>query len=185
MRIGRMLGTSSALALLVTLAVQAPARADDALADGGFFEIYSYAHADKRMAVNGGQTQNGAKIIQYHILNTPDATRPITDQSWILRKNGDYWNIQNDKSGKVVAIPNGRTDAGAGAIQYDRTASLWDQQWEFLSYANHHGWMLKNRKSGLCLAVPGSSGNDGVQLIQYGCHKEYDDQWWWVDRFYP
>jgi Ricin-type beta-trefoil lectin domain-like len=185
MRIRRILGMSSVAALLAAFVVPTPAQAEDALVNGGYYEIDSYANVGQRIAVNGGQTQNGAKIIQYHTLNTPDASRPITDQSWIIWENGSYWNIQNDKSKKVLAIPNSRTDAGAGAIQYDLIPTLHDQQWDFQSHAGHPGWMIVNRNSGKCLAVPGGNPNDGVQLIQYTCHPEYPDQWWFLDRFTP
>jgi hypothetical protein len=183
MRIRRMLGVSSVLALLVTLAVQAPARAD--VPGAGSWYYFRNMVTGKVLAVNGGQLQNGAKIIQYDEIRKPD-TWPIDDQTWYLSTSdgGVTFILTNWNSGRVMAIPNNNTANGTGAIQWDYVPGLYDQQWQVQASNAYPGYYtIRNWNSQRCLGIPNGNTANGVQAIQYTCGNSYRDQFWDVRKF--
>ena len=73
--------------------------------------------------MNGAGTANGIGAVQY----TYDPTS--TDQLWGIFSQGNFWKLQNHKSGRCLAIADGaNAPEGRQAIQYD-CLPYTDQQW--------------------------------------------------------
>lgn len=179
MLIKRVLG-SGLVAVLVATTVAVATAPTAALAaapliDGGQYTITNLA-TGKNLAVNGGQDQNGAKVIQYR--ETYTNGHVIDDQVWELDElGGGYWGIRNlgTNPHKALAINNHGLVNGVGAIQYDYHPEYADQVWYFPSQGSY--WKLQNLNSGKCLAIAGGEVVDGKQAIQYDC-LNYNDQLW-------
>jgi hypothetical protein len=186
MRINRMLGMSAVAVVLTAAGAQAPAAASGDIPAAGQWAYFQNYVTSKVIAVNAGQTQNGAKIIQYQPIARPN-TYPIDDQTWLLIKSGAYFYLENRKTSKVLAIPNGNPNNGAGAIQWSLDTTVTDQQWklEIADYPHAGYYTLRNRKTDKCLGVPNGNTADGIQLIQWTCGDQYNDQFWWFDAFDP
>jgi len=85
-----------------------------------------------------------------------------------------YYKIVNRKSGLVMDVYGGSTNAGAHVIQWSYHNGL-NQQWALVPYGNYY--QLVNHKSGLVMDVYGGAKNAGAQVIQWTNHHGLNQQW--------
>jgi Ricin-type beta-trefoil lectin domain-like len=85
-----------------------------------------------------------------------------------------YYKIVNRKSGLVMDVYGGSTNAGAHVIQWSYHNGL-NQQWALVAYGNYY--QLVNHKSGLVMDVYGGAKNAGAQVIQWTNHHGLNQQW--------
>lgn len=86
--------------------------------------------------------------------------------------------IQNDNSGKCMAVPNSNVN-GTTVIQSDCSSNyvFWDFQ--RVSGGNGDRVTLTNSNTGYCLAIGSSSKVVGAAAIQWTCTGKNDQIWIW------
>jgi hypothetical protein len=183
MRLMRVFSAGAVAVLLSTVmaVVVAPGAALAApLVPGHWYRIYNVA-TSKVLAVNGGQDQNGAKVIQYDALNTPGTLDPLPDQLWLLVEHhiGTVpwysWRNAGTNPAKTLVIEGAGTANGDGAVQWTDNPSSQDQWWGFSSQGSF--WKFSNHKSDKCLAIAGGVKDNGKQAIQYTCSGGNEQLW--------
>jgi hypothetical protein len=85
-----------------------------------------------------------------------------------------YYQIVNRKSGLVLDVSGGGTNAGAHVIQWTNHIGA-NQQWSLVTDGSYT--QIVNRNSGLVLDVSGGGTNAGAQVIQWPNHNGLNQQW--------
>ncbi len=119
----------------------------------------------KLAGVDGGSAKHGALVIQW------EPQKLAANQSWVLiPTDGEWFQIQNRKSGLVMAIAAGSENDGANVIQWPASKDALDHQWRAIPVKAAKGKnkmvQLENRKSGKLLSLEGESKRNGVRLVQ-------------------
>lgn len=142
--------------------------------------IVNYETA-QRLAVSGSSDTNGAPVVQW-LSQRPNGQTP-PEQTWLLIQQGGYLTLRNGGTPdrKALAIGNGSTTRGAGAIQWTHSGRP-EQQWRQLDDPGRRAFRLQNRATGLCLAIPNASIQPGTQAVQWPCGSG-DEQFWF--SFHP
>jgi hypothetical protein len=154
-----MMPATVGLAMIATLAIASPAKAD---AQAVPYFVTNGA-SSLCLAVAGASTANGASVIQWNCLS--GGTR---EKTWYFDYSRTHdgalvYRLRNNNSGKCLAIGDSDTSNGAKAIQFTCGDGP-EQEWKHDSQSR-----LRNMNSGRCLAIPGGSSAGGVQAIQWTC----------------
>ena len=88
-----------------------------------------------------------------------------------------YYKIVNRKSGLVMGVSGGGTNAGAQVIQWPFLGSA-NQQWALVP--DGANYQIVNRNSGLVLDVSGGGTTRGLNVIQWTNHNGFNQQWFLV-----
>jgi hypothetical protein len=172
-----------AVAIPAAAHAQAPQSPDPAImATGDGKYGFSNLKSAKLLAVAGGSTANGARIVQNPLaLSGGDL---ISDQNWAASDaGGGYYSFRNVRSGKALGVDGASTAAGAGLIQATPDTSN-NQDWRFETSATYPAgvYRIRNRKSNLCIGIPGASTATGVQAAQFPCDGTQNQGWKLVDN---
>jgi len=90
-----------------------------------------------------------------------------------------YYKLFNQNSGKVLAVVNAATNAGAPIQQFTDNGTP-DHNWKF-TYTGAGYYKLVNQNSGLELGGNGANPPLGSQVIQYGANGAQDHLWQLID----
>jgi hypothetical protein len=131
------------------------------------------------MTVNGAQTYDGARIVQWYEEHT-------TNQQWEIRSVGldqwgrDIYTIKNVNSGKLLDVPGGKDVWGATLIQWGNNGGD-NQRWQIWGYndGNSMSYTIQNYSTTLLADVNGGSRDAGVNIIQWPYNKG-DNQKWYI-----
>jgi LysM repeat protein len=124
----------------------------------GYYQIVA-KHSGKVLDVQGGSTDNGADIIQYHATGADN-------QLWqLVPASGGYYQITSKHSGKVLDVKGGSTQDGAQVVQYQPTGGD-NQLWNFVSVGGDY-YQIVAKHSARLLDVKGVSRDDGALVTQY------------------
>lgn len=156
----KLVGAGSALAVLAAGAqavVAAPAMAaEDAVPPRGP-STTSNVNSSDVLDVFGGQTSDGAEIIQW-------PGNDAKNQKWIFTVLEDGWvSIASYNSGRLLDLANSSTADGTRVEQWGATGAL-TQQWR-LEAAGESRVTIRNRASGTLLSVESDSDADGAQIV--------------------
>ncbi|MBD2329576.1 RICIN domain-containing protein [Alkalinema sp. FACHB-956] len=126
-------------------------------------------HSGKAIDVYGGQTSNGAALIQWPYQGG-------ANQQWQLKRLTDgYYTINARHSQKSADVTGASRDNGAKLIQWQNTNSD-SQRWCFQPTGDGY-YRILAKHSQKAIDVPGASQNNGVQLIQWQAHTGTNQQW--------
>ncbi|MET9318225.1 RICIN domain-containing protein [Kribbella sp. NPDC003505] len=173
-----------AVVAFVATLVSLVAPAGAAHADPGDYVRMQNAETRQYLTIGNANNGDGVPAIQWTSLSG-------SEQRWTFVKvhdvAGDYWDewvIKNAHSGKCLAIPNGSTADGAGAIQWTCGTNprggegIDDQRWLVTWDVILGGYLVHNFRSDKCLAIPAGNTTLGVQAIQWSCANDLDQRWW-------
>jgi hypothetical protein len=124
---------------------------------------YEIQNANSGLALNvyGGQTANGAEIIQW-----PFASGATNAEWTFVAASPGYYRIKNLNSGLYLNVSGASTAFGAPIIQWG-TSTTNNDRWRVVQ--NSDGtYSFYNALSSDALDVPAASTASGVQLDQYG-----------------
>jgi len=119
-------------------------------------------NSDQSVNVFGGQTTDGAKIIQWPYGGG------INEKWNMVDLGGGYYWFKNVKSAKAAVIEGASTANGALAIQWGFGGSSLNDVWRLDDVGGGY-YRFVNQESGKVLEVPANSTTNGTQL----------DQWSW------
>jgi hypothetical protein len=89
------------------------------------------------------------------------------------------WQLENDNSGKCLAVAGASTANAAGVIQWTCNGGS-EQQWNFVPASGTDEYTLHNGHSGQCLAIGSASTAQGAKAIQWPCNGHAEQTWKYV-----
>jgi arabinan endo-1,5-alpha-L-arabinosidase len=162
MRLKRIAVLLAALSLAIASSLPA-----SATADGSFVFRYVNKNSGMCLAVPGGSSTDGAKLIQFRCSGG--------GQDWTSTSSG-WSTITNGDNRKCLAIPGGSTTQGVQAIQWTCNGGQ-EQVWNADGVTIDTFATIVNYKSRMCLAVSGASKAEGAAVIQWPCNAGAEQQW--------
>jgi hypothetical protein len=127
--------------------------------DGEVFILVS-VNSGRCLSVSDASEYSGANVVQ-----GPTAVDAGNAERWRVSRCGDdYYKLINEKSGKVLAVPQASREFGTQIIQWD-DAGIEDQRWKFVKEGNHYA--LQSKVSSLMLDVMDGSTESGAPVIQW------------------
>ena len=91
-----------------------------------------------------------------------------------------YFRIQNQNSGKVLAVSNMSTADSAQVVQYDDNGTT-DHLWALIDNGNGY-FRIQNQNSGKVLGVTNESTADSANVVQYDDNGTSDHLWRLIDN---
>eukprot|EP01135_Chromosphaera_perkinsii_P000238 Nk52_evm7s62 gene=Nk52_evmTU7s62 len=116
------------------------------------------------LSVAGSSKADNGNIIAWQFVKAKS-------QTWIIRKNGEYYNIINAFSGKALRPFNSGKDSGTNYVQYKYFPYYWSEQFYFQDGGDGYLYVF-NRNSQRCLRSP--HRYNGGNVLQW----EYINRWW-------
>lgn len=127
------------------------------------------------MTVAGGNTQNGANIVQDTYTGAAYQQWDVTPVDSTIGGDFSYFTIKSVNSGEVTDENNFSLDNGANVQQWQSTNGI-NQQWYF-DYAGNGWFYIRSRNSDKCLEVAKASTSSGANIDQWEKNGGTNQEW--------